>query len=842
MSGKIKYAILTAVLMTLCQIHAFSQSTRVKGRVTDDTTGEAIPFAGIYFKNSTVGVSTDIDGYYTLETRENVSDTLCAVILGYDPAESTVRKNSFQEIDFRLHLTENNLTASRVKPDGSRVKRLIDNIDRNRDRNNPEKKDEYSCRIYNKMEIDLTNADEQIRSRLLRKNFGFVFNYMDTSVVSGQPFLPIMISETVSRRYHKGNPSVDREVIEANQISGIEDDNMISQFTGSMHLKLNFYNSFINAFNVDIPSPASGTGSLYYNYYLIDSLNIDGRKTYKLRFHPKKMISSPVFDGEMNIDAEDYGIQQIKVKLQKQSNVNWIRDLEIEVENARVGDSTWFYKRDNMYVDFSVTKNDSSKVISFLGKRQMSYSDPQFDVPTRKDIVKAKENVIISDGAMGKDSGYWEKARPYALTEKEMDIYDMVDSIKNVPLYRDIYSIVETFILGYYGKGKLSYGPVYKVLSFNNIEGTRMQFGVRTTADFSKKIRLMLYGAYGTKDKEFKGGGSVEYMLSKYPTRKLTFTGRRDILQLGKGSSAFSESNFFSSVLTKKGSNKMSPVTEWSLNYDHEWNPGFNMTAGIESRRIFSNIYVPMITPQGEMVNSVGANQAHVRLRFSRNETVTRGNFVKSYVHSDRPILTFDIIGSVKGIGKNEYSFSRTEFSIDYRLALPPAGYSRFRFNAGHIIGEVPYPLLKLHEGNSSYLLDKSAFSCMEYYEFASDTWASLFWSHNFNGFFLGKIPLLRKAQLREVLTLNMAYGTLSQKNNGIIGDPDSQNSIMLFPEGMSSLNKPYVEMGVGITNILKIFRVDSFWRMTHRYRDTAEGRIKSGSLYTVTLGMELQF
>ena len=34
-----------------------AQVTRVRGRVIDAFTGEGIPFAGVYFKNSTVGVT-----------------------------------------------------------------------------------------------------------------------------------------------------------------------------------------------------------------------------------------------------------------------------------------------------------------------------------------------------------------------------------------------------------------------------------------------------------------------------------------------------------------------------------------------------------------------------------------------------------------------------------------------------------------------------------------------------------------------------------------------------------------------------------------------------------------
>ena len=242
------------------------------------------------------------------------------------------------------------------------------------------------------------------------------------------------------------------------------------------------------------------------------------------------------------------------------------------------------------------------------------------------------------------------------------------------------------------------------------------------------------------------------------------------------------------------------------------------------------------------MVNSVGSNDLRTVLRFSKDETVARGAFQKSYLHSDYPIFTLDLLGSLKGIGKNEYSYFRSEFTIDYKLKIPPLGMSKIKLTAGNIVGTVPYPLLKLHEGNGTYILDQSSFSCMEFYEFASDTWATLFWEHNFGGFFLGKIPLIKKMKMREVFTLKAAYGTLSRKNNGIIGNPNSANAPMLFPAGMDMLNKPYVEMGVGLTNIFRILRVDAVWRMTHRYKDTPAGKVKTPNRFDINIGLELRF
>ena len=824
-----------------------AQSTRVKGRVTDADTGEGIPFAAVYFQGTTIGVSSDMDGNYLMETRDSTASILCASILGYETQIIRISRGAFSEVNFRLRPAASSLNAAIVKPDNRYMKWILAQIDSHKSKNDPERRDAYKCDVYTKMELDLSNAEEQIRSKILRKNFGFVFDYMDTSVVTGKPYLPVMISETRARRYHSSSPEVSRETIEASRISGLNEDNAVSQFTGSMHLKTNFYENFIDAFNVQIPSPLASSGNLYYNYYLVDSLMIDGRKTWKIRFHPGKNISTSVFDGEMAIDAEDFGLREIHARLMRGSNVNWIRDMVIDRTDQRLGDSLWFYKQDKIYIDFSVTMRDSSKLMSFLGHRQNDYMNPICGEQALDKSMQGNVSVQIEKDAGRHDDTWWESARPYDLSEKERNIYNMVDSIKSVPLYNNIYNIVNTFVSGYLETKYVAFGPYSQIYSFNKIEGNRVLFGMRTTSDVSRKVRIGGYLAYGFRDKEFKGGGTFEWMISRQPTMKLTLSGKRDMLQLGKGLNAFNETSILTSIFSKRSSEKRSPVNEYYAKFDWEARPWLNTATSLEFKRIYSNIFVPMlkVNAVGDTVsvNSVGSNEFRFVARFSKDETVTRGVFEKSYLFSDYPVVTVDLLGSLKGIGKNEYSYFRSEVKLDYTLPLPPIGSSKIQFSAGKIIGSVPYPMLKLHEGNGTYILDKSSFSCMAFYEFASDTWTTLSLEHNFGGFFLDKIPLIKKLHLREIFTVKAAYGTLSRKNNGIIGSAHSSSAPMLFPAGMNALTKPYVEMGVGISNILRLLRVDAFWRMTHRHITAPDGTVgKSPNNFVVNIGLELSF
>ena len=99
-------------------------------------------------------------------------------------------------------------------------------------------------------------------------------------------------------------------------------------------------------------------------------------------------------------------------------------------------------------------------------------------------------------------------------------------------------------------------------------------------------------------------------------------SGSHDALQLGKGIDAFTEGNILSSLLAKGNSQKMSPVNDFSLQYLQEWRTGFDNTFAIESRRIYSNRYVPMFARK--MCRFLCANNFNLlRLAPSERDVVT---------------------------------------------------------------------------------------------------------------------------------------------------------------------------------------------------------------------------
>ena len=233
------------------------------------------------------------------------------------------------------------------------------------------------------------------------------------------------------------------------------------------------------------------------------------------------------------------------------------------------------------------------------------------------------------------------------------------------------------------------------------------------------------------------------------------------------------------------------------VEFQHEFSPSINTTLNFKHFRVFSNYEVPLIRPDGTFADSFSANQFHLNARFSWDERVNRGVFEKTYIFTRYPIISVDLLAGIKGLTSDDCSLYRGELTFDWRIPVGVMGYGNLHINSGAILGSVPYPLLKLHEGNETRFLDKSGFSLMNYYEFASDKWVTAYYEHNFNGLVLGNIPLIKKLNLREVVTFRGAWGTLSEQNR--------TQAPFILPEGMTSLEKPYAEAGVGITNIFRL-------------------------------------
>jgi hypothetical protein len=789
------------------------------GVVYDAQTKEPIPFANVVYKHSTVGTITDMDGKYILRTN-NPTDTLIASVLGYEVIKVKILKNSFQTFDFYLEPSSLQLEEVVITRGENPAFKILENIKERKKFNDPERFLSYQYKTYNKLRLDLNNIDQDFKEQYLLKNFQFVFDNMDSSEVFGKNYLPILISESVSDFYYQKNPSVEKEVIEAFKVSGIE-NSTISQFSGKMYAKLNVYQNFITLFEPGFVSPIADFGKMYYKYYLEDSASIDDSWCYKISFKPKRK-KERTFYGYFWVADTSWAIKKIQLRVSSDVNINFMNDLIAINEFKKINDTTWFLSEEELMIDFNI--NDKS--YGFFGKKQSTYSDIIINEPIPDEVSKLRTNTYVEEDSILKNNDYWTKNRGIALTEEEDNIYDMVDSVKQIPMYKTIYGMAELLFNYYYVVGPVEIGPYYTFYSHNPIEGHRFKIGGRTSNEFSKTYRIGGHVAYGVKDEDWKYGGKFEYLLDKNPRRIISVDYLHDMVQLGKSRNSFLNDNILETILRRRPNYKLTMTDYYELAYENEWFQGFSNTFNINYSEIFATEYVPFeaYTPDGltENLSSIKRTELKISTHFAYQEKFLLGNFQRTSLGSVYPILDIDLSYSPKQLFNNDYEYTKVQIQIKDKIEISPIGFARYRITAGKIFGQVPYPLLELHEGNETYAYDVYSFNMMNYYEFASDQYASIWLEQHFQGFFLNRIPLIRVLEWREVMSAKVLFGSLSEKNREVMSFPNDLH--WLNDENLGDKSdfrifgvKPYIEAGMGIENILKLFRIEATWRLSYR-------------------------
>ena len=184
-------------------------------------------------------------------------------------------------------------------------------------------------------------------------------------------------------------------------------------------------------------------------------------------------------------------------------------------------------------------------------------------------------------------------------------------------------------------------------------------------------------------------------------------------------------------------------------------------------------------------------------------------------------------------MGRVDYQFyyNRTDIIAEKRFWLSSFGHIDARFHTGMVWNRVPLPMLFTPQSNYSLYLSPNTFTLMQPMEFVADQWVALHLTYYLKGWILNRIPLINKLKLREVLSFSGIYGSLTPKNNPRFGHV----GLYAFPNGTNLFTTiPYIEVGVGVENILRCIRIDYVRRLTY-----TEG-LSSGNRGGLRIGFRL--
>ncbi|OUS00394.1 hypothetical protein A9Q86_10510 [Flavobacteriales bacterium 33_180_T64] len=804
--------------------------TKVSGYVYDEA-NEPVAFANVLFKGSTEGTITNEDGRFYLES-DNTWNTVIVSFLGYELKEIKLDKKVNYDLKFILKeeaaaLNEVVIVAGKQSKKASENPAIgiLNKIWERKRQNGLRQFKQYKYDKYEKVEFDLNTIDSSLIKSKLFRGMEFVFEEVDTSNITGKTYLPIFINEAVSEVYGDNLLKEEKEELKGNKNSGFSNNQIIIDFIDDLYADFDIYDNYLKFFDKSFVSPLSRTGVQTYNYVLSDSAFIDNKWCYNIIYYPRRK-NELTFKGDFWVNDSTYAIKDINLQASKSANINWVKEIYIEQEFDVLNDSVFLIKRDYMLSDFALNKKEKSRGV--YGKRTTLYDNYIFD--EAKDEKFYEEEVYnYNEDAYNRDDKFWEDNRMESLNKDEKGVYKMLDTLKTVKKFKRLYNIGSILASGYIEVPSLNLdiGPVFSILGFNEVEGTRIRGGGRTYFGPNDLWRVEGFLAYGFKDDKFKYGISGKWLIDK--RRRIIISGgnRRDVEQIGANLTASTDvlgrSLASSAVVGTSTNDKLTNINLTTLALEIE--PSKNLvirTSGtyktLESASpTFSLDYNDLESSTG-ISSEVKQFEAAVSLSYFPKRKMTGFGVERRTANDGFASLFAQVTKGDKNLFNSDFNYTKVQFSYIQPWQVGGFGRLTTTIEAGKTFGEVPLALLSVVPGNQSYFSIYNTFPQLDFYEFVTDTYTSLHLEHNFNGRIFSRIPFLKKYNLRAIIGLRGVWGDLSNENIAL----NTTGSLIETPL-VSPSEDIYYEYSFGVGNIFKILRIDFNFR--GNYLNTPDAR-----------------
>ena len=801
---------------------SFAQ-TKVSGIVIDKK-NQPIPFASIAFKNSTVGVLANEDGTFYLESPKTYNQ-LVVSFDGYSDREITLTKTTTYEMKIVLKETENLkdvvIFRGKTSKKNNPALDILRKIWERRRKNGLNMFNQYQYSKYEKVEFDMNTIDSAFMKKKLFKGMDFIFKNIDTSKITGKSYLPIFINEALYEVYGDNISKNYKEELKANKNSGLDNNDGVNTFIKDLYSQYDIYNNYITFFDKSFTSPLSRTGIDVYNYVLSDTAVIDNRKCYNIHFYPRRK-SELTFKGDFWVNDTTWAIKKINMAVTKSANINWVKDIYIEQEFEVMNDSVFLLTRDYLMTDFALSKDEKSKGV--YGKRTTLAKNHVFNQPIADTVFRQKVN-YFDEEAFKKTDAYWTENRFEKLNKDELSVYKMLDTLKTVKKFRDMYNLVTILTTGYIKKPNIDYGPVLSTIGYNAVEGLRLRVGARTFFNKNDIWRLQGYGAYGFKDHQFKYGISGKWMIAKDNRWILSGGTRSDVEQIGASltttNDVLGRSFATSGILTTGVNGKLTNINLTNIALEVEpikhltFSSGFSYRTLQSASQSFSLEYYADDTFT-KTKSSVKQSEAYLQMEWTPNRVTTGYGVERKETTNPYSRIFLNYAQGIKGILNSDFNYQKIQFYYKQPIRIGPLGNSTITTEMGKTFGKVPLGLMNVVPGNQSILIIQNTFNNLNFYEFVTDQYATLQWEHNFGGRLFARVPYIRKLNWREFIGVKSVIGSVTEENRALNAADALVNGTLQHFEYIAP-SKPYWEYSAGIGNIFKVLRLDFSWRGNYK-------------------------
>lgn len=712
-----------------------------------------------------------------------------------DAVVDKVMEVALSKVDPKMQSIEAVIIADKSDP---RALQILQKVNDNYQKNSPQSLDSYSFKSYEKISLDIDedsikNYNLFIEKRLdslkkipllaqskeKKKDSLESVNVMKL-MGSSKLFLWERASEYLySKKYGEKINVLD------NRVSG---------------LKQPIYEMMTMRSNRNrIPREIREENRTLYRFFLTDSIEIEGRKNYVIRFRQVDYKQAPnkrKFNGYLYVDAETYGLKKIESNSKKKSDGS-ITSIWKPINNK------WFLSKENFKIKMGSTAFETKKSDEKDQKTKKKFGNYVFVVADYFDFkTPIQENKKDFSGytmaVKNSDGSILNQFRTDSLTAREINTYEKIDSVgKKYKLDQKINAFTGLI------KGKIRVGKVdfdaSQIVKYNKYEGFRLGIAAKLNERFNKYISPDAYFAYGFKDETWKYGVGIDVKTTLEKNSFFRAEYYNDVFAAGR----FNENlwNFKMKIMNSGidlKNDRFYHYEGFKLSFENDLSNALTMNISAKKDREESNFDYDFMNLGRKFENFAG----QITFKYapkSKNIMTPSGKF--TYEQSF-PEFYLNFEQGLKTLG-GDFNYSRFDVLAQHNFKTK-AGVTGIRVYGGLVSGETPiwnhFAMNGLGNGKDSFNFNLTSFlgfATMESGKYYNDKFLGYYFTH--------RIPWYFKTFGKNTSSFDVVY-------RGISGD-------MKNPEyhqfEFQKLNHLYQEIGLESNHFLGTpFNLGFFYRV----------------------------
>lgn len=832
-----KHILLSIILVFAC---IFSQAAIVNGRVVDED-GDPLAYAAVVIKGTSMGTTTNAQGYYTLTVTDGPC-TLLAQHIGYRQESKAINPSDKQPltVNFTLQIQGYQLKDVVVKSGGEDpAYRIIRNAIKRR---------EFHLKQLQTFQTGIYLKGVFRNRKLPSKIFGVKIDSTekkDMGLDTGGKGV-LYLCEEVADYYTQGKQEklIIKSVKESGNPNGVG--------LGSVPPVVNFYENIVKVLQVNdgaaqgFLSPIASTALSGYSYKLEGEFEEGGRTIYKIKVTPKRAFER-CFTGEMYISDEDWAVHSVQLSLSTREGLDVLDTLTTIQQYIPIAKDLWVIKSQVIYPTISLFGFDIS------GNFVTVYNNQKVNEKIPDSVFNRRITVAYEKNANKTDSSFWQTARPVKLEMDEERNYVFQDSTQRIrkdPARADSLrrkannrvSFGEIFLGGisFNGKGykrSLSISGVLFDMNYNTVEGLNYSPKVTFTQRLDTASTLTIKSSlrYGFNNTHFNAKGNIVYTHKNvaWPSRNwsLHITGGKYIAQLNNTQPVDELINTYATLVQQDNYFKIYERWLGGLQYSGAsgtgvyWSasalfedriPLFNTTNYSFVRNRDKEPFSPNLPSElsGNPMLRHKALTLRAQLRYRPGSTYTQYPNTKSMSPGNAPLFTVTYEKGVPGLWKSVTDFDKWQFSINDDISLNRLGVFEYNVSTGGFLNQknVQIPDMKHLQGNQYTLAAPylESFQAAPYYRFSSvpKWYGEAHLEYSLRGLLTNKIPLLRQEHIYLVLGTNTFYaGSNNYYTEAFVGVDNLGYKLFRFlridyVRGWDALKNSYSGLRLGLKGL----------------------------------------